>query len=144
MALLAAIDARYHLLPDVLTIPLLLFGFAAAVFGEHIGVITSINGALFGYFVPMLAGVLMHKRHPRGIGGGDYKMLAALGAWLGVDGINLTIAFSFVIFALVSLVKRQRMGPYGPALTIGASLVLLMQIYYNYLPSSWLGLLKVF
>ncbi|MCP4395026.1 MAG: prepilin peptidase [Alphaproteobacteria bacterium] len=128
--LLAVIDIRYELLPDVLTIPLLLAGFAFAVWGggEWVTIRQSVLGALAGYMMPTIVGVLMYWKNTYAFGGGDFKMLAAVGAWVGIERLNIAILFSVIIFAIFALIKRKHQGPYGLAIALGSLITLLIPI----------------
>ena len=126
MIFMAFIDARFQILPDILTVPLLLLGIASAYFYEHITIEESILGSLFGYFVPTIAGVLMCFRCHRAIGGGDIKLLSALGAWFGIIGLNFIIIFSAIFFGLYTLITKRRIAPYGPFMAMAAILMLLL------------------
>lgn len=118
-----AVDAQYFLLPDFLTIPLLLAGFTVSVLVQDLSPEASIAGALFGYGVSTLAGLMM--RHPAAeLGGGDVKMLTAMGAWLGILGLNFTLILSFLLFAVMAVWQNRRSGAYGPALGIAGLLAL--------------------
>ena len=59
------------------------------------------------------------------VGGGDIKLLAAIGAWLGLEGVIYTILLSCLIFGLYSAVRRQRAGAFGPSLSVSAIIILL-------------------
>jgi prepilin signal peptidase PulO-like enzyme (type II secretory pathway) len=124
-SLLAFIDLKYHVLPDILTVPLLLLGLAFACNSSMIDYQSSINGALYGYFVPFIAGIVMHFRKKRTLGGGDFKMLSALGAWLGIAKIGLAILISIFAFIIFAIYWKKTSGPYGQALAIGAFIALL-------------------
>lgn len=121
----AAIDLRYWVLPDVLTVPLLMLGFTAAAFSDFISPADSAIGALFGYGAPTLTAAIM-PGDKEGIGGGDVKMLAALGAWFGVMGLSFSLFFSFLFFLPMIAFKGSRMAPYGPALLAGAAATLFL------------------
>ena len=86
LVLLAFVDARTKLLPDALTLPLLWFGVVLQLFPETrtVGLEASIWGVLAGY-LPMwlLAQLYRLLRGRDGLGMGDVKMLAAMGAWSG-------------------------------------------------------------
>ena len=78
------------LLPDILTIPLLIGGFAYSSFVlepsiNHFLSPTQISvlGAVAGYILPVIASMFLIRKHPDCFGGGDIKLLSALGAWLG-------------------------------------------------------------
>ena len=61
-------------------------------------------------------------------GGGDLKMITALGAWLGLMGLNYTIIISFLLFIVLNALPVQRKGAYGPALGL-ASLIVFFIMY---------------
>ncbi len=132
--LLAEIDYRTFLLPDILTVPLLILGFVFSASVEKlwsggiyvcgdfptVGVVQSSIGALLGYFLPVIASLFMLKKSKDAFGGGDIKMLAAIGAWLGIKGLFFTILSSCVIFGFYMLARHQKSGAFGPALAVAA------------------------
>ncbi len=122
LLVLGEIDKRVMLLPDVLTVPLLLFGFAFACFSDMIPPEQSAIGALFGYFIPVISSCLVSFFKKDTIGGGDIKILAGLGAWLGLQYLGLAILISFVFFTIGAIIRKNRTGPYGPAI-ITASII---------------------
>lgn len=126
LLLLYEIDERILLLPDVLTVPLLMLGFAFSAMAlpdcNYYPVMSAL-GALAGYILPIIATLFLIKKHPDAFGGGDIKLLAAVGAWLGLAMVPYVILISCVVFALFSLAKRQRAGAFGPAIVI-ATLIL--------------------
>lgn len=125
--LLSVIDVRYELLPDVLTVPLIMIGFAFSVWGGGwISPHESVFGAIAGYLLPTFVGVIMYWRNTYAFGGGDFKMLAAMGAWLGFGRLNVAIFISVLLFAIYAIAKKKSQGPYGLAITIGALLALLI------------------
>ena len=130
-ALLAEIDYRIFLLPDILTVPLLIFGFVFSacvesvgtnIYGDFpaVGTVQSSIGSLLGYFIPVLASMFMLKKSKDAFGGGDIKLLAAIGAWMGIRGLFFTILSSCVLFGVYMLVRGQKSGAFGPALTMAA------------------------
>lgn len=124
LLLLAEIDYRMFLLPDILTIPLLLAGVLVSAMGW--GFVTpqeSALGAFIGYFLPVLVSLLFVWKNKDAFGGGDIKLLAAIGSWLGPDNLLYVIIVSCVLFILYALVKRQRTGAYGPALALAGIIV---------------------
>ncbi len=128
ICLCVIIDQKYLLLPDFFTIPLLLIGWAAAVYIGIVPVEYSLAGAAFGYLVSTLSVVLMGLfRHPE-FGGGDVKMVTALGAWFGMPGLNFTLILAFLLFAMPATLASRRRGPFGPALGV-AALITLFIIY---------------
>lgn len=70
----------------------------------------------FGQFVVCL-------ENKDAFGGGDIKLLAALGAWLGFEKLLYVIVVSAVLFILYAAIKRQRSGAYGPAIAIAGIIV---------------------
>ncbi len=124
LLLLCEIDARMELLPDILTVPLLIFGFCFAVFnGSWVGIGESAIGALGGYFIPALASLALVWKNKDVFGGGDIKLLAACGAWLGLEYLLYVIILSCALFAVYAAVRRQRQGAFGPAIAAAAIVV---------------------
>jgi len=121
---LAWIDAETLLLPDALTLPLLLAGLAAA--WPDIDALTDrAAGAAVGYlaFRAVAAGYRA-ARGRAGLGAGDAKLLAAGGAWLGLErlpALILLAALAGLAHALLVTRRRRRLTaatavPFGPAL----------------------------
>jgi leader peptidase (prepilin peptidase)/N-methyltransferase len=82
--LLAALDIEHHWLPDRLTLPLIPAGLAVAWAGVGPGLDERLFGAVAGYLILELIRIGYRlSRGREGLGGGDPKMLAAIGAWLG-------------------------------------------------------------
>lgn len=131
---LAMIDYDTTLLPDQLTLPLLWGGLLVAVLGVGpVSLADAVTGAMAGYLslwsVYWVFKLLTGKE---GMGYGDFKLLGALGAWLGWQLIPLTILLSSVVGAVVGvllmatgLVKRDQGIPFGPYLA-GAGWLSLM------------------
>ena len=127
---LAGIDWDTTLLPDNLTMPLLWAGLASAVLGWTIPLADAVWGAIVGYLslwsVYWLFKLTTGKE---GMGFGDFKLLAALGAWLGwkmilpiVLGASVIGAIIGIIMKMSSSLREGRYVPFGPFLA-GAGLV---------------------
>lgn len=136
LLILTEIDKRIQYLPDILTSPLLISGFLYASFcGNILGETTtaaaqnSALGALFGYLIPVIASVIMIKKHPNNMGGGDIKILAAIGAWLGFANIPFVILLSCLIFAIDCFINKQKAGAFGPSIVLAAIIMLFMSSY---------------
>lgn len=124
LLLSAEIDYRMYLLPDILTVPLLLLGLLAGVFNSGFVILEdAVIAANIGYFLPVAVSLLFVKRNKDAFGGGDIKLLSALGAWLGLEGMLAAIVVSCVLFFVYALAKRQRSGAYGPALALAGIIV---------------------
>lgn len=127
LLLLAEIDWRMFLLPDILTIPLLIGGFAFSTLGAGwvIGAESAL-GAVIGYVLPVAASILMLHKSKDAFGGGDIKFLAAIGAWVGVLPLVYVIATASILMFGYMLVCRQKSAAFGPALSIAAIIVALL------------------
>ncbi len=124
LLLMTEIDWRMFLLPDILTIPLLIIGFVYASFiADWTFAADSALGAAVGYFMPVLATLLLVWKNKDMFGGGDIKLLAAIGAWFGVEKLIYAILLSVFLFALQSVFLRQRSGAYGPSAAISAIII---------------------
>ncbi len=123
VSVLIVIDQQYFLLPDFFTIPLLLLGMGATAYTGMISLTDSFWGACFGYGISTVSVMLMSAFKKAEFGGGDFKMMTALGAWLGVIGLNYTIILSFVFFAIPAFIRKKNAGAYGPALGFAGILI---------------------
>ena len=124
--LMACIDEKMRLLPDILTIPLLILGFyvSANPLEGTILPMSSACGALFAFILPTVAAFIMTPFRPRAMGFGDFKLLCAIGAWLGVFGVALVIFISAVYFMLIALILKRREGPYGLSVFLAVTTVM--------------------
>ena len=129
---LAFIDADTQLLPDDITLPLLWGGLAANLFGLFVPLASAVIGAMAGYLA-LWAVYWLFKliRGKEGMGYGDFKLLAALGAWLGWPMLPQIVLVSSVLGAVGGILMIVLKGrdkavplPYGPWLA-GAGAVAL-------------------
>ena len=129
---LAGIDWDTTLLPDSLTLPLLWAGLIASAAGQTVPLSAAVWGAVGGYLslwsVYWLFKLATGKE---GMGHGDFKLLAALGAWLGVSMVLPVVLGASVIGAIVgigmklaSTLREGRYVPFGPFLA-GSGLAVL-------------------
>ncbi|MCY3621255.1 MAG: A24 family peptidase [Gammaproteobacteria bacterium] len=135
MVLLASalIDAETTLLPDQLTLPLLWLGLlAATAFEATPTLFDAMAGAVTGYLSLWLvywAFRLVTRRE--GMGYGDFKLMAAIGAWLGwqtVPAVILVAAVLGLVYAVVRILRRRATRgtpiPFGPFLAVAATAAL--------------------
>lgn len=129
---LSLIDLDHQLLPDSITLPMLWVGLSASVFGYFTDADSSIIGAVSGYLclwtVYQVFKMLTGKE---GMGFGDFKLLAMLGAWLGWQALPLVILLSSLTgavggIALILLGNHQRSTPipFGPFLAAAGWIML--------------------
>lgn len=124
LLLLVEIDYKSMFLPDILTFPLLLAGYAGAVLsGFWIGPAESAVGAFIGYALPVVASLFLVWKSKDVFGGGDIKLLSAVGGWLGVEPLIYVILLSCALFGIQLLIVRRRAGAFGPAIAISAIIV---------------------
>ena len=148
--LLAAsiIDFRQQLLPDDLILPLLWLGLAAALFGLFADLPSAVVGAMAGYLslwsVYQIFRLLTGKE---GMGHGDFKLLAALGAWTGWHYLVTIVLLSSLVGAVFGLAlilfrgrDRQVPMPFGPFLATAGWIALLWGEAINRAYLNWLGL----
>jgi leader peptidase (prepilin peptidase) / N-methyltransferase len=103
---LTFIDFDTQLLPDNLTLPLLWAGLIANLFGaaQSVSLRDAVIGAIAGYLVLWTVYWLFKLiRGKEGMGYGDFKLLAALGAWLGWQMLPLIVLLSSVVGALIGI-----------------------------------------
>ena len=98
---LTFIDFDTQLLPDDLTLPLLWAGLLANLFGLFVPLRDAVIGAIAGYLALWIVYWLFKLiRGKEGMGYGDFKLLAALGAWLGWQMLPLIVLLSSVVGAV--------------------------------------------
>jgi len=129
---LAWIDLEHGRLPDALTLPLVVAGLAATALIEPVAVLDHALGAVLGYAAfRLLAAAYRALRGRAGLGGGDAKLLAAAGAWVGwqgLDGVLIVGASAGLATALLRRRPGEALGagtavPFGPGLAVGIWLV---------------------
>ncbi len=140
---MSLIDADHQLLPDSLVLPLLWLGLIANSFGLFTSLDVALWGAIAGYLslwsVYWLFKLVTGKE---GMGYGDFKLLAMLGAWGGWQVLPLTILLSSIVGAVLGLIMLRLRNaetstpiPFGPYLAIAGWIALLWgeQITASYL-----------
>jgi leader peptidase (prepilin peptidase)/N-methyltransferase len=119
---MAGIDIYHQLLPDNMTVPLMWAGMLLSFWSVHTGLASSVTGAIAGYLVLWsvyhLFRLLTGKE---GMGYGDFKLLAALGAWMGWQMLPLVVLLSSVVGAVVGVIligtgrlRKDKPMPFGP------------------------------
>ena len=122
----SGIDLRTTLLPDQLTLPLLWLGLIAAVFELYVTPVAAIWGAVAGYLcLWSVYWVFKWLTGREGMGYGDFKLLAALGAFCGWQGLLPIVLMSSLIgavvggaFLLIAGQDRHTQLPFGPYLAV--------------------------
>ncbi len=130
---LCIIDYDRQLLPDNITLPLLWAGLALSLWGVFVDTHASIIGALAGYLsLWSIYHLFKLATGKEGMGYGDFKLLAAIGAWVGWQALPVVILFSSIVGAatgilLILLKGRERSQPipFGPFLACAGWITLL-------------------
>jgi leader peptidase (prepilin peptidase)/N-methyltransferase len=149
LILISFIDLDTYMIPDVLSIPGIIAGFAFSFLAVRLSWLDSLIGVLLGggFFFLIAIGYQV-LRHKDGLGGGDIKLLAMIGAFLGWPGVVFTVLASSLIGSAVGVVVmwRSRKGlgtmlPFGPFLALGALLYLFWgDAFYRWYVVEILGL----
>jgi leader peptidase (prepilin peptidase)/N-methyltransferase len=129
LLLIAVIDAEHFWLPNILTLPLGAAGLAASAFIGPCSFVDHLIGAVLGFAVLAgLAALYKRLRGRDGLGGGDARLLAAIGAWVGWAGLPSVVVWASLAglsWVLARIVARRAPSldtalPYGTYLAIGA------------------------
>jgi leader peptidase (prepilin peptidase)/N-methyltransferase len=128
---LSGIDLRTQLLPDQLTLPLMWLGLVASIDALFLTSKQAMVGAMVGYLSLWSVWWLFKQLTGKeGMGHGDFKLLAALGAWVGLKGIIPTILLSSLVGAIVGSIWLAAKGrdratpiPFGPYLAAAGWIV---------------------
>jgi len=119
---MAGIDIDHQLLPDNMTIPLMWTGILISFWSVHTDLSSSVIGAIAGYLILWsVYHVFRLLTGKEGMGYGDFKLLAALGAWMGWQMLPLVVLLSSVVGAVVGVIlmatgrlKKDKPMPFGP------------------------------
>ena len=130
---LTIIDIKKQLLPDNITLPLLWLGLILNLGELFTDSYSSILGAGFGYLsLWSVYHVFRLATGKEGMGFGDFKLLAALGAWMGWQALPIIIIFSSLVGAVTGIAmimtRRQQQGqpiPFGPFLAAAGWLAMI-------------------
>ena len=128
---IALTDARAYIIPNEFTWGGLIIGLVLSAVGGIHAVLLALLGAVVGFVILWIVGVvgkLVFKEEA--MGGGDIKMMAMVGAFLGWQGVLLTIFLGALagtaIFLLLALVGRKKLVPFGVFLALGAAVTYLV------------------
>ena len=147
LAVLALVDLDTRLLPDLITVPLLLVGLVCNGFGLFTTWRAAIIGAVLAWTVLMIFHwcARLFAGPAEALGQGDAKLLAAIGAWLGVQAAFdallvacLTATATVVLVRLLPGCGRGRLIAFGPYLAIGG-VAALMTWPYALFDVSWMA-----
>jgi leader peptidase (prepilin peptidase)/N-methyltransferase len=146
---MAGIDIDHQLLPDNMTIPLMWVGILCSFWSIHADLAASVTGAVAGYLALWAVyHVFRLLTGKEGMGYGDFKLLAALGAWMGWQMLPLVILLSSVVGAVVGLalmgtgrMNREKPMPFGPFIAAAGWIALIwgQQIISFYSRSAGFG-----
>lgn len=147
LLVISFIDLRHRIIPDALSLPGILLGIACSLLNPDLRWFDSVIGAVSGggiLYTMAMGYLLLTKKE--GMGGGDIKLLAMIGAYLGWRHLPLVIflsaaAGSTIGIGMILLTKRGRQTPipYGPFLSGAAILTL---FYGDQMWSWYMGLLR--
>lgn len=140
------IDIDTYLLPDTLTLPLVWAGLIANYFGWFTSLESALWGAVWGYLsLWSIYWVFKLVTGKEGMGYGDFKLLAALGAWMGWQALPMIILISSLVGAVLGIAAIVVSGrdkakpiPFGPYLIIAGWIVFFFQQYLQ----QWLPMMQ--
>jgi leader peptidase (prepilin peptidase)/N-methyltransferase len=128
LIVITVIDLHHQIIPDVISLPGIVIGLLASLIIPQITFLNSLIGILLGggsLFLVATVYQWLFKRE--GMGGGDVKLLAMIGAFLGWKAVILTILLSSLIGSITGIIIMVLKGkdfkyaiPFGPFLSLGA------------------------
>jgi leader peptidase (prepilin peptidase)/N-methyltransferase len=133
LIIIAFIDLNEQIVPDVISLPGIVIGFIISFFVPYISFINSALGVVIGGGIILiigLAGSVIFKKEA--MGGGDVKLAAMIGAFLGWRYIIISLFLGFYLGALVGIFlilskikSRKDTVPFGPFIVLGSFITLL-------------------
>ena len=135
LIVITVIDLYHQIIPDVISLPGIGVGLIASLLIPEITLFNSLFGILLGGGSLFLVATLYHWLFKReGMGGGDVKLLAMIGAFLGWKAVLLTILLSSLVGSITGIIVMLSKGkdfkyaiPFGPFLSFGAVIALFYQ-----------------
>jgi leader peptidase (prepilin peptidase)/N-methyltransferase len=132
LIVITVIDLYHQIIPDVISLPGIGVGLLASLIFSHIAFLDSLIGVILGGGSLFLVATLYQWFFKReGMGGGDVKLLAMIGAFLGWKAVILTILLSSLIGSIIGIIIMVLKGkdfkyaiPFGPFLSLGAVIAL--------------------
>ena len=133
LLIVSCIDMAHTIIPDAITLPGIVLGLCTSLWLTPVGIGNAVLGAVVGgglfLLMAVLSVVILQRQ---GMGGGDIKLIAMIGAFLGWHAVLVTIFLGAVLGALVGtvLMLLRRQGrkepmPFGPFLALGALLAMI-------------------
>jgi leader peptidase (prepilin peptidase)/N-methyltransferase len=132
LLIVSCIDLAHTIIPDTITLPGIVVGLGTSLWLTSVGIRNAFLGVVLGgglFLLMAILSVVLLKRE--GMGGGDIKLIAMLGAFLGWHAVLVTIFLAAVLGAGVGLTlillrrkRRQEPLPFGPFLALGALLAM--------------------
>ena len=133
LIIIAFIDLNEEIVPDVISLPGIVIGFIISFFVPYISYLNSALGILAGGGIILiigLAGSVIFKKEA--MGGGDVKLAAMIGAFLGWRYIIISLFLGFFLGALAGIIlimskikSKEDMVPFGPFIVLGSFITLL-------------------
>ncbi len=128
----ALVDWRMLIVPNALTLPIGILGIAAPLLWDRAAFLDHAIGAIAGYVaLSLVASVYRRLRGRNGLGGGDARLLGAVGAWVAWQGLPTVVLYAsllglchaLVLAALGERITAARRLPFGPHLCLAGWLV---------------------
>jgi prepilin signal peptidase PulO-like enzyme (type II secretory pathway) len=137
VVLLSIVDYDNYMLPNIITIPLLLGGLtvnSGLIENSNVSFKESLLGALIGYLLLWTTNYIYKKfRNIEGIGYGDMKMFAMIGAWFGLGSLASLLLLSSLIGIITTTplilnkkFSREKKIPFGPSIGIASFIIFLL------------------
>jgi len=133
LIIIAFIDLNEMIVPDVISLPGIGVGLILSFFVPYIKFINSVSGVVVGggiILIIALVGSMIFKKEA--MGGGDVKLAAMIGAFLGWRYIIISLFLGFFLGALTGIIlmiakikSREDMVPFGPFIVLGTFITLL-------------------
>ena len=110
------IDARYRIIPDIITLPMLIISLLTTIYTQEHNIISPINisinnsiySMLYVYILCFTFALMFYFKYPYSFGGGDIKLLTAVAGFTGVENLSIILIFTFIFAMIFYTLKKEK------------------------------------
>ncbi len=135
----ANIDNRYRIIPDILTLPMLLIGILISIYCEKYNIrntliitpFNSIISSISAYILCFTISLMFYFKSPYSFGGGDVKLLVSIASFTGFENLGKILVISFPLMFIYCKSKKINFAPLAPFIVIAFFIWFFSSFFYS-------------